>query len=670
MSSPLNVDLFLNVQPEFLNFYHQLGASSTPASQNLSFFLEGSLCNNVSYEVDINYLEGYNWVTATVNQNNTTDGTVDVSVDVSRFSSGIFRAKLKITAYCEDNGHDLIVESSWVSINLQIAHGNYIDIIPDNISFSHQLGSTLPPAIDVDVHSNVSWSVEILNGATEITVAPVNSSNDGVLSISLTSDADSLNVGTHYFQVRVTDGTIEKILNVSVVVSDANGFTVTPTVINLEYLRGSSVFPSAEVHVFSDEAWTATVNDARLNLSTLSGNSSSVIDVEINNITSMPTGNFQFSFNVKTANDSVLIIINLLVFDFLKTSLVEGKFHFTKTKEYIYISSNKDATYVELKFDMTIGKWDGNTEQLTRIYKLPLFKRRGEFYPGIVVNDFFDYGVHKDDYSDAVVHVLYKSLRLDLTITEKDLNTGEVYFVSNLQNIKFIKGMNDSGNLILLQKNKKRKRLIGDEIFLQTVSNVKETIVKTFNNVSNTICMPTIIDALKVLRLQIGLTNVGDEVLIGIYDNYRSICPDFIFIPGIYSIKYINIPYKNKLNIWFLNDYDSIERFVFTGKMFATSNTTRQFNSVNFHTFEKKRVALTNTVETLKINTGWIFPEEINTLQDLINSKRVWLEWNDELIELAPQTKKLKLTEWYPKLHNFDIEFNIIENTNDKIYLH
>ena len=664
-----NIELALSVDKTALNFFYQLGSTDEPEEQNISFYLEGLDCSNVQYEVEIVYLDGYDWVNNTLYATDYA-GDVNVGVDVSGFTAGIYQAKIRIKAYCGDTPEsEFIVESDYISINLQIEENDYLNVSSDSISFSHQLGTDLPNQVTVDIITNLSWTATSSSNIVE--ASPSSGDGNGSISIGLSNDVDTLSAGDYNYQITVTAGELTQIINVSVSITDSSGLEVSPDQIDFEFLLGSNVYPSAQLHIFTSDDWAATPSSNVINLSATSGTGSAVVDVGINNIESIPSGNYTFSIEIQSAGEVKTVTVTLSIFDFLSSDLQEGSLSFTKNRDFINITSNRDDTYIEMKFIMTVGNWDGTEKQFEKIYNLPLFKREAVFHPGMVVNDFFA-KEFIDHYDDENIYPLFKSLRLDLFIKEISLITGDSFFYTELRNVNFVSGFkNDIKKANILTKNISFKRINSDNrIYISSISNISNdffTII--YENLDRDTNGSFIsVNYVKLHNLNVLNLSIGEKLLLVLHSD---LLPPLNWRDGdiIEIISYIKLPAYYSTFIWFINNYGALERFEFTGKTKRRSELNRLSNNISDYTYEKEITALVETDEFFTINTGWILPEELAELQDLLNSKKVWIEIEGNFVEVIPQTKKLNLTADYKKLHNFNIDFKLNTNTDDQIYL-
>jgi hypothetical protein len=93
------------------------------------------------------------------------------------------------------------------------------------------------------------------------------------------------------------------------------------------------------------------------------------------------------------------------------------------------------------------------------------------------------------------------------------------------------------------------------------------------------------------------------------------------------------------------------------------TETKRLVNFVEVLEYLKTRKQLTFT-----INTGWILKSDAETLDDLLSSKRAWIKYNSDYIDVRPLSKAMVKYDSEKELIEFSVEFQINKKSNEENY--
>ena len=441
----------VSIFPELFTFYYSQGSSNMPPAQLLSVSTPTE--NNSHIEFEINYIGvTAGWITITPV---TTAGyTHQIEVDPTGFNAGIYQANIRARLVDDATG-DTLGLSDPVPVNLNVIAQDFINVTPAQLSFTHQLGQNLPPAQTVQVDSNINWTATANNNAIDISVTS-GSAGSTIVSISLNSNAENLSAGTHNFQVVFANGSITDTLNLTIEISNATGFAISPNTLTFDWLRGSALPASQVLHLFSDDDWNIVSKPNWLFVTPDTGTTSATLTVLPANITNMSAGTYtgNIEFNYQGSTTHILVPVMLNIFDFLTTDLEPGKFYFTKDTHWLNFTSNRDNTYIEITLNMLINHCDGAWQPVERVYKLPLFQRKGNFHVGEVVHQFMD-KISKDLSFPSLINITYQPAVVDIHIKEIDLTDASVYFQTNINSVRYVKA---KWKGYVLNENQKKNR--------------------------------------------------------------------------------------------------------------------------------------------------------------------------------------------------------------------
>lgn len=644
----------VTINPTLFSFFYDQGNAQMPPAQLFDVSVYPAI-NNSHIEFEIDYL-GVTAGWLSISAVSQPGYSHQMEVNPAGFNAGIYQAK--VWARVVDNATgDSLGLSDPAMVNLSVIDNDFINVTPANLSFAHQLGQAFPPAQSVRIDTNVNWTATLVN--TDIFDLSASSGNAGSTSIdiSLNANADNLSAGTHQLQIKFSNGTIDTLLNIEVQVTDVSGFALSPTTLNFEWLRGSALPASQILHIFSDDEWEIVNKPSWVFIPVTSGNTSATLDVSINNITNMAPGLYtgQIEIIYQGSGDTYLVEVSLNIFNFLETDLEPGKFYFTKDAHWLNFQSNRDNTYINIILNMMVNHWDGTWQTFERVYKLPLFQRKGNFHIGEVVHQLLAHWKNDDTYHGGL-RPEPKAARIDAHIKEVDLDTEDIYFQTDILSLKYLKGkyVND-----ILDSNPNKTRLFIGEYLEFNILVRDVSFFQIENNIDgNTTFTPI-------------MNFWSNNVYKYLYTPYNLPLGSISYLVHNSAKKYFVAFAKSRhfSKIIFENSYGLPENFYTNGKWQLNANYKSFENKVRKDLAEVKETALVLATQKLIIHTGFIFKEEVPALDALMKSRQIYI-YNDKLdgVQIRPRTKRLVTKDYDTQMLDYKLEFELIENTDDKIY--
>jgi hypothetical protein len=228
----------LTASPSSLTFNYTLGATA-PTAQNLAVGSSGSA---LTYSVSAS---GGTWLSVSSN-NGTTPGSVSVSVNTTGLGAGIYTASVSITANGAGNT-PLIVP---VSLNITSGSLSNLAVSPATLSFTYQIGGSLPAAQAVSVTAgSVLTFTASASGDDWLSALPVNGTTPGNVSVSVSPQG--LAAGVYSGSVilgAVGAGNSPQVVPVylTVVPSPAPSLTAAPGALTFIYQAGTTA-PAAQL---------------------------------------------------------------------------------------------------------------------------------------------------------------------------------------------------------------------------------------------------------------------------------------------------------------------------------------------------------------------------------------------------------------------------------------
>ncbi len=235
--------------PSILNFSYKKG-DSLPPNRKINYDPFVKHTTNGGYfntEVDANWVDGFGFTD--------TSGTISLRTSINSLSAGSHSARLKLY-YIEITGGNTLKPAEpsrdfrefenlnrvrdfeidkgigdiddnkptkkWktlvgeILININITEPVILNATPEALTFTYELGSSVPSAKMIQITSENNWSVS--ENCNWLSLSKQTGSNNGSFSVSVTPAG--LNMGTHTTDITVKDGVTTKVIPVKLIVSE------------------------------------------------------------------------------------------------------------------------------------------------------------------------------------------------------------------------------------------------------------------------------------------------------------------------------------------------------------------------------------------------------------------------------------------------------------------
>lgn len=324
--------------------------------------------------------------------------------------------------------------------------------------------------------------------------------------------------------------------------------------------------------------------------------------------------------------------------------------YFCKDKNTISIrKNNPESEFVRAEVRMLFSGYGREIENIQR-YDYVFFEEYVTIDIGDEVQDFFE-----DIPSLEVLNIndnkllqpkeIFRATRVDVTITETNFK-GETFKTHTFTDLHFLPGKKPEAFPFL----------------------TRATLRSTYSDSLISVCALT--RDVKALNLNEIASNLTDLTLLK--DTLG--VANFAFRRNVADKTYSSAGIINKENLSLEPKPESgsiLIDAVFQNQNFCPdwfSFTDDYEVSVNFeHTIADNVLksqdykAFVKTKRTFKLNTGWIFPEEIELLWELIKSPLCYLKINNKWIKVIPITQKPLSFDSYRNLHNMIVEFQLAD---------
>lgn len=358
----------------------------------------------------------------------------------------------------------------------------------------------------------------------------------------------------------------------------------------------------------------------------------------------LDVGSFREQIVIKSSQGSERVIpVYLSVKKELE--MEERDLYFCKDKDLLEVRAKGDGDYMEMQLKIQFSGY-GQQKGVLQRYEYAFFQQKVKIDIGEKVQDFFE-GIPNlrslilNETRDITVYPLYKAAVVDVVLVERSLN-GDEKASYELKGLRYLPGKKPKCYPYLTQatlrstypesmvslsalvkdiRSQQLVKIVSDRVRLTEVREDYEVGNFSFlRNVADIRYSPTSIITYKGLSLE-PKPGSNDRPILGIFENQNQ-CPDWFSFAGEWEG---HVEYQHQIGEHLL----SRERY-------------------------KARV---EEKRTFKLNTGWIFAEEIAVLWELVRSEQCFLKIQGEWVKVIPISQKPLSYDSTRNLHSYVVEF-------------
>lgn len=503
----------------------------------------------------------------------------------------------------------------------------------------------------------------------------------GELSVSF-ADLSALTIGQYSYSVTISNGgpvPAQVIVLLNVLEAKPGVFSLAPEELIFDVVLGGDTPSFQTVNVSSAHPWSiiGQVPDW-LFISQFSGQGDDDLIFVPQNIQSYQDGIYSAEIVFSSYGADYILPVTMNLFSAVSDPFFSDKLHFTKDEDYLYFKTNTENTYFEITLQARIFKI--NTSEFIdfeRIYKLPLFQKMANFHVGTIVHQLLnemqslqeqvpsvELNYAKNQFQPAQIKVLYeeKSYFEELP----DLIVGETV---SFQMIKGTSPYVTQSKLSLLT--------VGQQEFTRLTPNSVLGISFTFPGTPylmvkrNTVTIDELFltpfssaESEKIIYSYFRFLNdfdPGDVIEISLINDLETRTQRFIVMDAGPESTFILFENQNGL----------IEPFEFSGRRRVSSNIehllAEKLVKLNATT---KKIEASNS-QSLIVNTGQLSKPDHKIVTAIVKSENVWVSFDTPFgpyFKIDSTTTKFVNQDTASNEDEFDIEFNILEDTDATIY--
>lgn len=571
-------------------------------------------------------------------------------------------------------------------------------MIPEVYFFHHQKGHVPFMNLQMTVNFDGTWYLHndpsmlfTLNGEN---VPEIHGGGQQYVFVGLTNTVNDYDEGLYELHLRAFDfyGNEEKITTIYLIVAESDDDIIMPKSFHFEAVRNVQNATEQQMFIATGDA-NVTVNlPAFLQLTghDLNGGGHIVtFKPQMQGATLDPF----YSDNIEVILPSEINPVYIPVTYQIHAGYDEAytrPVHFTKqNEEMIFYKTTPEPSF--LLFKMEVKTFDENGE----IFKeelidldLPFVENRAKLNLGKEIESYlfddlnFDYSTKtKGVYPPAEVRITAIELKYpDFQVLNQDVLPLQ-YFLRGRNPLK----SGNVGNPFWTDFRPQITRLVSQKavvslsVFkpaLQPINNFtvkkNDEFVKYIQPAGQTfgLLRPGLASA--TVDLSLIQTEPGDEITF----EYDGIDESKTFI--------ISQEVKHSILVAYQTVFNTFELFEFTGDILGEVEYTNDFFEHVLNFVKKTKKIQSEKEQKIKINTGWIFAEEMFLIDEIINSRKAFLlpkytgllaelgspyeAENNRKIELIPQNSKITNFDSDTNLYQVEVEFLINPKYENEIY--
>ena len=380
-------------------------------------------------------------------------------------------------------------------------------------------------------------------------------------------------------------------------------------------------------------------------------------------------GLVQISAVIKGGTETQVTKIFYRLTDFVDAPYAGGKRAFTLDKEFVKFSTINTNTYMQFDIVAKVYDFFTNVEHLFTIpQKIALFKGKAELNVGRTIHRIMKRfsGVNANEFQ-------YKIAQVYFDCTEKNYTDNAIVRQVQSEVISFVAGLSHPNkDMTILDINLKPNRVnTNSYIYLNILLKFPASDLEVLRNgvLHETIALPFTTDTLITKKMFFSDFEKGDvisyRVVNGAQNRGTTPEPTDTSMLKLYKI-FDEGDFSNQI-IW-ENEYLLQSTVDCTGSYKIQSDIEFQSQMLLQQLVEVLEVLDSTKSVKLTINTGWLLKTDVDTIESLMRSQRIWLEQGETSIDLRPAGKSIVNEDSERERIEFTLEFTINKKYNEETY--
>lgn len=396
------------------------------------------------------------------------------------------------------------------------------------------------------------------------------------------------------------------------------------------------------------------------------GNVYSVVPL---NTDSMSAGDYigfvKFEATINSVVVEKTVVVNYKLLNFLSNPYVNGQKAFTLDVDFFECFTATADTYFQI--NAVVKAFDffaATSKTITIPLKLVPFQGKGRFNLG--------QNIHRlmSRFTTPIDSVFqYRIAELELNVQEKMISDDLLIRQKSLPTIKYVAGIGSENKtgLEILAFNKKATSVKKTSVhYLNMLVKAGTYALHIYKNgtLESSEMLPNANDYILQKKITFENYNQGDVI------KYLLSVPDAdveLLFPQEKIFHVVPSGPQSNFIEW-ENEFLLLDSINVTGEYSIKTDIEVQENRLYSNLVERLEHISNTSAIKLFINTGWIIQNDVDTIESLMRSKRIWLTADGSKIELRPATKSFVKKDTQRELIEYALEFNINKSSNEKTY--
>jgi len=515
---------------------------------------------------------------------------------------------------------------------------------------------------------------EFENPYTGQTVKQITGSGLAEVDISLSDYFDNSGIATpqtYQFTVIAGESTIVGYINVLVDILNIGTFYANPEALDFYAVKGVeepesqnlfvlSAFPPYE---FTCSPWlTAQLVTIELVMG---------VFVEVLKVVPIPTANMEpgiyqgeivLNDIINDIPSEIIVPVSYNLDGFVSSPYESNKFAFTLDPLFFLFSTLFENTYMQLTATIRVYDYAGLMSEKKIYEKVPTFKGKGKINYGNIIHQLMARFPEPNENTYQ-----YQLANFTLYVEEIDAETIEVKRTALLPEINFVAGLSNrlpnNAGFLELNQNPSRFTVSGFTYLNMLYPEGNHLLRVKLNDDDDTIVEEELpISSGKTILKKIDFSDYsqGDKVEFLLISPLNEVLANKTF--------YVLPEQKYSWHLVWQSEYLMQSVIQCTGSLSTKSDFEYKTNLVFKNLVEVLDYLETTKTDKLIISTGWILKTQLDEIESLLRSPRVWLFKDDKKIELRPITKSVVIEDKERELIEYNLEFQINRTYDQETY--
>ncbi|MBO2546127.1 hypothetical protein J0871_17050 [Salegentibacter sp. BDJ18] len=598
------------------------------------------------------------------------NGIIEFRVDGVRTDSGLTDTKissLRLFVELRVIGQDQLMVSA---DSLKFAHvKNQLPLPPRefDILTTANFEITIPEYFEITGDGNIVYDGETWDGKKNYL-----GTGTQTIKIALLEEFDfyELSVLNDQLRIKNLDYTGFMIFPLFVPLTaylfEQHGFQITPNALEYFAIKGVQNSSAIDTVVVSTESYVITA-PYWIELSASAGEYYQELSIKPINVNNLVAGFYQDVILFTSDNAVFELPVMLRVVESIDVGFATDRLNFTNDEEEVTnIYSNQSTERASIALEITRFDYSNFAKTISNTFKGAFFENKMSLHLGNIIGRAFYtpqslFEIIPEALENYQVFPYYRPANVTINLSKEIRKTSFTREEKNFENVSFLKGRTPQkyqANFGILNYDSQPVR-------------VTKTSKAIFNFVKQFGSQQILVMRNNITHKTINHTP-GSNSVFGLAIFFSEFAPGDVIevrLPinenDYFSQQYLMFP-DNKAShqVFFLSEYNTVECLEFTGamrlgsKFEAISNTTFKDLVETVQNLEvKKELSLT-------INTGHLLKVSAGMVEQILRSKRVWLEKEGREISLTPVVKDFLNEDSEQAAYSYDVEF-VINRKND-----